>query len=150
MKTLFQPLSQAQKIDFFVKCQELMIKYHPTTSFVIRENSLKPALDAFANNINSYKGFCHADENICLLWNYVFISDENDEVRALVENGYKEPNPNYNAVSMDFVVCRHMRDYLDFIKQYNEDRIKFILSVKYGKAKIVNKDKLINGMGIKL
>lgn len=125
-----------------------MVKYHPTSPFIIRQNGMKTALDAFLNNINNYKGFCHSDENICLLWNYVVVADENDENRALIENGYKPPNPDYNAVSMDFVVCRKMKDYLDFIQQYNEDRVKYILSVKYGKAKIVNKDKLVKSMGL--
>ena len=149
MKIPFQSLTTIQKIDFFVKCQELMLKYHPNSPFVVREDSLKQSLDAFANNINRYKGFVHSDENICLLWNYVHISDEHDENRALVENGYKAPHPEYNAVSMDFVVCRKVRDYYEFIKQYDEPRIQYILSVKYQKAKIINKSKLISGIGFR-
>lgn len=143
---LFKNLSIEEKVDFFVNCQKLLINYHSNSEFVIKENKLNEALDIFVDQINKYKGYYYNDNNVCILWNHVYISDPTDYQGELVKNAYKEPNPDYNAVSMDFVVCRKSSDIFDFIKNYDEDRIKYLLSVKYNRAKIVNKEELIKNI----
>lgn len=143
---LFKNLSNEQKVDFFVNCQKLLINHHSNSEFVIRESKLNEAVDIFLNQINKYKGYYYSDDNVCILWNHVYVSDPTDTQGELIKNAYQEPNPNYNAVSMDFVVCRKSSDILDFIKNYDEDRIKYLLSVKYGRAKILNKEDLVKNI----
>lgn len=143
---LFNNLTNEQKVDFFVDCQKLLIKYHSNSDFVIRESKLNEAIDVFINQINKYKGHYYNDDNVCILWNHVYISDPNDSQGELIKNAYQEPNPNYNAVSMDFVVCRKSSDIINFINNYNEDRIQYLLSIKYGRAKILKKEDLIKNI----
>ena len=136
MNKLFNSLSTEEKINFFVDCQKLLIKHHPDSEFLIREDNLKEAVEIFIDKINNYKGNFYYDDNIFVLWNYIFIEDPQDINSELIKNSYKEPHPNYNAVSLDFVACRNWADTFNFIKQTNEDKIKYILLVKHGNPKI--------------
>lgn len=143
---LFNNLSNEQKVDFFIDCQKLLIKYHSNSEFVIRENNLNIAIDTFINQINKYKGYYYNDENVYLLWNHILISDPDSPEEELVKNGYKVPNPEYNAVSIDFIACRKFSDVYNFIKNYNEDKIKYLLMVRNNKSKIFNKETLIKNI----
>lgn len=143
---LFKNLLSEEKVDFFINCQKLLINHHSDSEFVVRENKLNEAVDIFINQINKYKGYYYNDENVCLLWNHIYVSDPNDCEGELIKNAYQEPNTNYNAVSMDFVVCRKSSDIFDFIKNYDEDRIKYLLSVKYNRAKILKKEDLVKNI----
>ena len=143
----FATLSQEQKVDFFVKCQELMMKYHPTSPLIVREDALEKVLDVFYNNIQKYQGYYYMDDNICVLWNHILINEPNDAKRALVENAYKQPNPQFNAVSIDFAVFRKMSDCLDFIKSNNNNLIKYVLFVRGGNPKIYPIEQILKGIG---
>jgi len=146
MPNLFQSLNLDDKVDFFVKCQKLMINYHPNSSFVIKESSLDQSIDVFVNNIQKYQGFFFYNENICVLWNHIIISDPQNIKQAIIDNAYKAPSAQYNAVSIDFAVFRKISDCIDFIKQNDEPEIKFVLFIKDGKPKIYKKDDLIKGI----
>jgi len=146
MITSFESLTPELKVEFFAKCQELMVKYHPTSPFVIRENTLEKALDLFYNNIKQYKGYCYSDENICVLWNHIFVADPTDMKRTVVENAYKSPNPDFNGVSIDFAVFRQMSDCLTFIKKHNNERIKHILFIRDGVPKLYSAEVLLRGV----
>jgi hypothetical protein len=137
-------LSIEEKVDFFVDCQKLLIKYHPNSDFLIRENNLNQALETFSDQIEKYKGYFYNDDYVYILWNQIYIEDPQNIVNELIKNAYKEPNPDYNAISLDFVACRNWGDTFNFIKKVNEDKIKYILLVKNGNPKIYNKEELIN------
>jgi len=113
-----------------------MLKHHPNSPFIIRERTLDKALEAFQDNILRYQGYCYADENICVLWNKIIISDPLNVNRAITENAYQPPNPNFNAASIDFAVFRKIDDCFAFIKQNNESQMKHILFIREGKPKI--------------
>jgi flagellar biosynthesis regulator FlaF len=147
MSNLFQSLTQDQKIDFFIQCQILLIKHHPTSSFVIREKGLDKALEAFRDNIHRYKGFYHRDENVCILWNHIFISDPKSPRKALTENAYKEPHLDYNAISIDWAVFRKMEDIFKFVKENYEERIEYVLFIREGNPKIYEAANILKAIG---
>lgn len=143
MSKLFKSLSQNEKVDFFVKCQELMLQHHPESPFIIRENSLEKSLDAFQNNIQRYQGYCYTDDNICVLWNKILVSDPINVSRVIKECAYQPPNPNFNGVSIDFAVFRRMDDCFDFINRNKESQMKYILFIREGKPKIHSIDQIL-------
>lgn len=143
MATLFQSISQEDKVNFFVQCQALMLKHHPKSQFVIKEKQLDKALELFKDNIMRYQGYVHADENICILWNKIIISDANNANRAVTENAYLPPNQNFNAVSIDFAVFRKIEDCFLFIKANHEVQMKHVLFIREGKPKIYPIDQIL-------
>jgi hypothetical protein len=146
MPNLFYPIPKEEKVEFFVKCQELLIKHHSTSNFIVKESNLEEAADIFMDKIDKYKGYYYFDENVCILWNHVFISDPNDANGSLIENAYKAPHPNYNAASMDFVVCRRVTDILRFAKENDSAQVKYLLSIKNGRTKLLKKEDLLKNI----
>ncbi len=144
----FQELTQEKKVDFFVKCQELMIKHHPDSPFVVREKDLEKVLTACEKNILKYQGYSYSDDNVCVLWNHIVVTDPKDVKRAVQENAYRPPNPDFNAVSIDFAVFKHIKDCVEFIRGNDNDRIEHILFIRDGVPKLYPKSMLVKGIGV--
>lgn len=143
MQSTFQALPISERVEFFVKCQELMLKHHPKSPFVVRESELKKTIDVCKRNINKYNGFAYSDDNVCVLWNHILIHDPSNMERILKENAYQPPNPDYNAVSIDFAVFRNIRDCIEFVHQNKNERIQFVLFIREGKPKLYTLNELL-------
>jgi hypothetical protein len=133
---LFTELTAMEQIDFFVQCQKLLVEFHPSSSFVCRRNNIdwrKYQIQAFLKN---YKGMCYWDENVCVLYNRVVVSDPKDPIRVLKNNIYHPPDPNYNAIIIDFVVFRSLQDCQTFVHENYDSRVQHVLYVKNNKVKI--------------
>lgn len=147
MQTLFQSLSIEERIEFFVKCQEMLIKYHSSSGFVIRENTLEKAVASCQGNIHKYNGFVYSDDNVCVLWNHIKVSDSSDVQRILKENAYQPPHPQYNGVSIDFAVFRHIKDCLDFVKKNQTPQMEYVLFIREGRPKLYPISDILKGIG---
>ena len=146
MSNLFQSLNQDEKIEFFVKCQELMLKHHQKSPFIVREKSLGKVLDSFVNNIQKYQGYSYADDNICVLWNKIYVSDPSNVNLVVRECAYQPPNPVFNGVSIDFAVFRRMEDCLAFVKSNYQPQIRYVLFIREGKPKIYETEAILKSM----
>lgn len=124
-----------------------MLKHHPNSPFVVREDALPRVLDVFANNIQKYKGFYYTDDNVCVLWNYILVSDPHDMRRILGENIYKGPHPDFNGVSIDFAVFRQLKDCLEFVGANNNERIKHVLFIRDGNPRLYPIGQILQGVG---
>ena len=143
MTNCFNNLQKEQKVDFFVKCQELLIRHHPDSSFMVRESNLDTILETFFDQINKYKGYYYYNDDVCILWNHIYVSDPQDLKKVFKDNAYQPPHPEYNGVSIDFVVFRKMADCISFIKDNDEPRIKHVLFIREGKPRIHKKEDLV-------
>lgn len=129
-------MSVAERVAFFLKCQELLLSYHTTSPFLFTQTNAKERLSHAKSLNEQYKGLCYQDENICILYNKVHVEDEKDPVQALKIHKFKEPVQSYNAYSIDFVVFRRLMDCAIWIKNNYEPKIQFVLYVKNGKPQI--------------
>ena len=139
----FQQLSIEDKVRFFVHIQSLLVKYHPNSDFIFREDNTVKRLEQAKDLVVKYKGLCYADEHIAVLFNKILISDTTDAVKALRENMFQPPKDNYNGVSIDFVVFRSMNDCLAFCKSQYDPQIKHIIYSKAGRPQIYRAEDLI-------
>ncbi len=139
----FPKLSKEEKVDFFVKCQSLLIEHHPESEFIFRYENLHERKTFVGNFIDKYKGYCYQDDNVCLLVNEVKIVDPANPAKSLKDHMYKEPVADYNGLTIDFVVFRHMTDCFDFVKTQDNPRIEYLLFVKNNQIKLYNKAKLV-------
>jgi len=132
----FSKLHKQDKIDFFIKCQKLLIDYHPNSPFIFNENNINERMTYAGDIFNKYKGMAYTDENVCALFNYIRLDDPNDPIKALKEHIFKEGAPNYNAISIDFVVFKELKDCLNFCKTNYNGNIEYVIFVKDGKPKV--------------
>lgn len=140
----FQELTNVEKVEFFLKCQQLLRDFHPKSDFIFRENNVAERMRHVAALSAKYKGFCYSNENICVLFNKIYVADERDPVTSLRENMYREPAKEYNAVSIDFVVFRNLNDCMEFSKAQYEPRIAYTVFVKNNQPKIYKTEKFIS------
>ena len=146
MSTLFQSQKQEEKIDFFVRCQTLMLKHHPKSSFIITQRTLPKAIESFQESIHRYQGYSHADENICVLWNKILVSDETNVNRVVTENAYQPPNPKFNGVSIDFAVFRKIEDCFMFIQANKQEEMKYVLFIREGRPKLYPLEQILKSL----
>ena len=141
---LFQNLISEEKVNFFVKCQEILIKYHPESPFVFTTNKLDDKKAFFKQFYERYQGYTYRNDNICILFNKIRVKDPRDPVKAIKDALWKEPAEDYNAYAIDFVVFSEMAQCLEFCKAQYEERIKFILFGRNNDIKIYETKKLLS------
>jgi hypothetical protein len=143
---LFHSLTNEQKIDFFVKCQTLLIAHHPTSEFLFTETNLKERKEFVYQFFHKYKGFFYQDENVCVLYNKIKVEDEGNPIKALKDHMYRPPVADYNAISIDFVVFRKLEDCFVFCKTHYEAQIAYILFVKNNNIKLYKTAHLLKSL----
>lgn len=141
---LFTSLSQEEKIDFFIKCQSLLVKYHPESEFIFRQDNYETRKQFVKDFVNNYKGFCFSDDNICILFNHVHVENPDDPIKILKDHIYQAPKEDFNCVSVDFVVFRELHDCAKFVGDNNAPNIKYVLFVKNNEIKLYETEKLVN------
>lgn len=147
---LFQELGREGKIDFFVHCQNLLIKYHPKSPFTFRYDNMKERLKFTNEFCARYKGYCFQDDNICILYNRVLVQNPRDPIKVIKDHIYQPPQEKYNALSVDFVVFRELRDCIEFCKTHYSPRLEYILFVKNNEVKLYNSKKLLSALKVTL
>ena len=146
MHDLFVNVSARDKVEFFVQCQRILVENHPTSEFVCRRNNLEQRLSHMRGFINQYKGFIYTDENVCTIYNKIVVNDVNDPTASVKTYMYQSPDPNFNAIMIDFVVFRNIKDCLAFVKTNYDPRIQYVLFVRHNKVKLYPVVKLLAGV----
>jgi len=142
--TPLQKLSVEEKARLFVHAQKLLVQHHPRSEFIFREDNVGIRMKQVKELVSQYKGFCYADDNIVVLFNYIMVTDDQDAVSALQAHKFKEPSNPFNGVSIDFVVFRKLQDCMDFCKaNYNPD-IRHIVYSHEGKPRIIDTPTLLS------
>jgi hypothetical protein len=140
---LFQSLSKEQQIDFFIKCQEILVNSHPTSEFIITKENWPERKHYALDFINKYKGYVYYNNQICLLFNKIRINDPQNPVKALKDHIFKEPQSDYNAYSIDFACFLNIKNCLGFIKTQDNPQILYVLYVKNNSVKLYLKENLL-------
>lgn len=141
---LFQDMSKDEKDDFFLKCQGLLLAYHPDSEFIITKENVQKRIKHIQDLSTQYKGFCCKTDTICALFNKIKIKDINNPIEALRDNMYQPPKEDFNAISIDFVVFRHLNDCLQFCKENYHSKIKYVMYIKDNKPRIYKTENLIS------
>lgn len=133
---LFQELSPETKVNFFVNCQELLVTHHPKSPFVFRKDNLIERKAHISELAGMYKGYCFFNDKVSLLYNLIELENPTKPALALQQFKFQPPSTKYNALSIDFVVFRQLRDCFDWCRQAYEPRIQYVLFVKNGKIQV--------------
>lgn len=142
---LFHSLSHNEKVEFFIKCQELLLAEHPTSEFIFTKDNVEARKYWVNQFLEKYKGYVYYDDKICVLFNRVRVDDPKDPKGILKKIVYQPPHENFNAVSLDFVVFRKLGDCMEFCKSQYIPQIEWIVYVKKNELKLYKtKDLLIH------
>jgi hypothetical protein len=140
---LFQQTTKEEKIEFFLQCQKLLMEHHPHSPFLFTTGNVDARMTHIRTLLTKYHGLVYMDDNICVLFNRIRINEGESAPDALKNNIYSEPHPDYNAVSVDFVVFRDLKDCAEWVKSQYDPRIQHVLYVKNNQPFIYKTEKII-------
>ncbi len=141
---LFQSLTPEERIEFFVNCQQILANHHPDSPFAFTTANLSARKNYFKDFYNKYKGFSYTDNNVCILFNKIYVGDPRDPVVAVKSNLWKEPSERFNAYLIDFVAFDLIENCLNFCRAQYQEKIKYILFARHNDIKIYETQKLLN------
>lgn len=140
---LFQSLRAEEKVNFFVRCQEILKNHHPESPFAFTTINFNDRKNYFKGFYEKYQGFAYTDENVCILFNKIILKDARNPIEAVKENQWKGPKENYNAFMIDFATFSSVEQCLPFIKANYVPQIKYALYARHQDIKIYPVEKLI-------
>ena len=129
-------MSVGEQVDFFVHCQQLLVQYHADSEFICRQDNLPNRLLQIKAWVNKYKGICYQQDNVCVLYNRIVVTDPQNAVQSVSAAMYKPPDENYNAIMIDFAAFRDIKDCVTFVRENYDPRIQYVLFARHGKIKI--------------
>ena len=148
LSVLFAPLPYEEKINFFLKCQELLVANHPDSPFIFREDNLEERLYFFKDFAKKYKGFVYMCEDLCILFNKIHLRDANDPIKDIKAKMYQPPEENFNCYMIDWVVFKKLRNVKKFIENEYSPQIKWAAWAKNQDIKIYPLDKLLSSLNL--
>lgn len=149
MLNRFQKLTQEEKVEFFIRCQELLIKHHPHSEFLFTEENYENRKQYALDFIKKYKGFVYWDDDVCILFNKVRVNDVKNPIKVIRDHLYQEPRElDYNAISVDFVVFRQLQDCIGFCRAQYNPQILYVLFVRHNEVKLHETKKLLSFLNV--
>jgi hypothetical protein len=132
----FQSLTRDSQVDFFVRCQSLLLKHHVNSPFVCRVNNMAARLNHMQHFVNNYHGFCYADDHVCVLFNHMLITDPHAPEQSFRQALYKPPAVPYNTITVDWVVFDQLVNCGELIKRQYNTNVQYVLFVRHNKIKL--------------
>lgn len=132
----FTELTDKERVEFFVHCQRLLVAHHPDSPFVVRKNNLRARIEHMKTLLANYKGCVYQDEYVCVLYNYLVVSNPKEPELAVRSRMYQPPDDNYNSVIVDFVVFRELKDCMNFVQVKQNPRIQYVLFARHNSIKV--------------
>lgn len=136
MLGLFNTLNTKNKVDFFVHCQKLLIENHPNSPFLFRKDNAQTRLHHVRSFVNNYKGLFYRDDHVCALFNKIMLTDPKDPEHSVKVSMYQPPTEHYNAIIIDFVVFRDIKDCVNFVRYNYDPKVQHVLFVRHNKVKV--------------
>ena len=98
----FGAMNNTEKLDFFQKCQELLVKNQPNSPYILR--SRRPANKSYFLDIMlKYKGFAFRTESMAMLFNKHYYSSKKEIHENYRDNLYLPPSSEPNCYCVDFI-----------------------------------------------
>ncbi len=77
---LFNEMPVQDRVDFFQKCQEMMVKSYGGNHFLLHSKNKNEILSFYKKLVLNYKGYCYSSDKICILFNVINSSPSNEEI----------------------------------------------------------------------
>lgn len=77
---LFDEMPVQDRVDFFQKCQEMMVKSYGGNHFLLHSKNKNEILSFYKKLVLNYKGYCYSSDKICILFNVINSSPSNEEI----------------------------------------------------------------------
>ena len=143
---LFNEMGKEEKMDFFQKCQNMLVKNQPDSLWILRdgdESNRSYFLDIFLR----YQGIVYESENIILLFNKHQYASKDEIIVKSREKLFSAPDKNPNTYSIDFVTSKLTQEILQEVEPHFKDPgIKWIHFLRGQKVSVFDIELFKSGL----
>ena len=141
----FQDMTHSDKLDFFQRCQDLLIRTEPNSPYIIREGSERGKsfiIDAFLK----YKGYVYEAEEVIIMFNKHFYEERGQAVEEYGQKLFNLPENPANTYSIDFIAARLNEHRLKEMEPYFNEDMKYIVFLRSQRPTIFEAENFKNAM----
>ena len=145
--SLFSELGHDEKVDFFRRCQKLLVKHSPNSPWVLRGGAEPTNMSYFLDVFIRYKGIIYETDDMILLFNKRYFEDE-DEIHHEYHNKlYDPPDKNPNTYTIDFIASSLSEKILKDLEPYfNDPGMKHVCFLRGAKLSVFDAESFKNAM----
>lgn len=144
--TLWTEMSRDEKLDFFQRCQDLLVKNQPDSPYILksRRNVNKKY---FMDILLRYKGMAYQSERMAMLFNKHNYPTKEEIYDKYKESLYLSPHPNPNSYSIDFVASVMSKELLEEIRPFFPiEGIEHVFFLRGHKLSVFNAKVFLDGL----
>jgi len=141
----FQDMTHSNKLDFFQRCQELLLRTEPSSPYVIREGSERGKsfiIDAFLK----YKGYIYEAEEVIIMFNKHFYEEKEQAVNEYGEKLFAAPENPANTYSIDFIAASLNEQRLKEMEPYFNEGMRYVVFLRGQRPAIFEAENFKNAM----
>jgi hypothetical protein len=140
----FNKLDFPAKMQLLQKNQNLLIKYHPNSDFIIRTNQKIDAIyKYYVNLIQKYQGKVASSEDFMLFFHIMQINNPEDVSEYAIKRAEGDFDENGNCCFVEYIVGKYSAKDLALLKSHFEDtKVEFVSYVKHERVNSVSFAKL--------
>ena len=146
--TRFIEMSRDERLAFFQKCQDLMIKVQPDSPWILRENQAHNTRGKafFLDACLRYQGFVYEADGIIIMFNKHFYENKEEPIEKYADYLYDGPHPTPNTYAIDFIAAEIDADKLRELQPYFKDDMKYITYLRSPRPSVFNFDNFKKAM----
>jgi len=124
---LFNDLDREERLDFFQRCQDMLVKHNPNSPYIMRYGS--PVTKSYFFDVFlRYQGILYETDKIIVMFNKHRCSGREEIIEKYRENLFLPPHPEPNTYSIDFVSSSQLnKEILTELKPFfSDDGMEYI------------------------
>jgi hypothetical protein len=114
---LFSEMSMDEKLDFFQRCQDLLVKNQPKSPYILKSRR-SANKKYFMDILLRYKGIAYQSERMAMLFNKHHYSTKEEIHEQYEVSLFPSPHPNPNSYSVDFITSTVSKELLEEVRPF--------------------------------
>jgi len=138
--TRFVDMDRGERLNFFQKCQDLMIAIEPDSPWVMRKGQTPKMRHKsfFIDAVLRYQGFVYEAGGIIIMFNKHFYENKEEPIEKYTNNLYAPPHPTPNTYAIDFIIAKMDANKLRELQPYFKDDMKYITYLRERRPCVFN------------
>jgi hypothetical protein len=131
-------LSKEEKIAFFQKCQDLLMKNQPGSEFVLRTASAHNK-NYFLDLFLKYKGLAYSSERLAVLFNKRKYTSLAEAQESYWKDLFDPPHKNPRCYTVDFITTKLNKSLLAEIDPIADEDLDYVCFLRASKVSFFKK-----------
>jgi hypothetical protein len=118
---IFTDMGKEEKLQFFQRCQDLLLETTPDSPYVLRQGDLDRNRSYFLDIFLRYQGLVYESDGIILLFNKLQYENKDQIYEHYRQRLFHPPDKNPNTYTVDFIASKLDPKILSEMEPYFKD-----------------------------